>query len=125
MQALRDGVGLLAETQQNKTELTGLSQTERQQPAVAGTQTKNLSKHKEHGGFDGNDTQRQRHNQGKVRKQHRKVDPRTHGNKEQTEQQAFEGFDVRFQLVAEFAVREDDSGEKRAERGRKLNQCHQ
>ena len=79
----------------------------------------------QHQTFDDDDAERQRYDGGEVTEQDIEVNAGADRDEKQAKQQALEGFDVGFELVAIFAVGQHDTGEEGAECRRQVDQGHQ
>ena len=116
---------LQAEAQQYETKLAGLGQAERKQPTVGRFKTKQAGEAIQDDSLDGHHAECQADHSGEVGEQDAEINAGAHGDEEQAKQQALEGFDVRFELMAEFAIGQDDTGEEGAQCRRKVHQRHQ
>ena len=120
----KDGL-LHRKTDDQKAELAALGQAKGEQPALAPAQFEEPGQREQHQCLDGNQPQRQAEDGERHARQQAKVDADADGHEEQAHQDALEGLDVGFKLMAELRVGQHHPGQKGAERWRQADQHHQ
>ena len=102
-----------------------MGQGKGQQEALIQRQPEAARQGKEDGEFHQHNPDHQPDNQQRLAQDQGKVNRRAHGNKKQPQQQALEWLNIAFQLVAVFATRQHNTGQKRAQRRAQAHLRHQ
>mmetsp|Transcript_6910 Transcript_6910/g.10968 ORF Transcript_6910/g.10968 Transcript_6910/m.10968 type:complete len:223 (+) Transcript_6910:1768-2436(+) len=118
--ALSNGKG-----NQDETELARLREAKGKKPPVAAFDPESARQAIEHQPFD-QDHQHGHGNQGwPILEQQIEVDPGTHGDEEEAQEQALERFKVAFQFVPEFGAGQHHAGKECAQSGGEAHEHHQ
>ncbi len=106
------------ERKQHEGKFPALGQGQREGPALTRRDADGEAEGHQHQPFEHHQPDHQGRDQEGVFGKQTEVDPRSHRHEEEAKQQAFEGLNIRLQLVAIFAVRQYYAGEEGAQRRR-------
>ena len=114
-----------AKGDEHEGELAALGEREGEEVAVVGGEAEGVAEGEQDEEFDreqAGDEGEHRHGVGGDESE---VDARADRDEEEAQEEALEGFEVGFELVAVFAVGEDHAREERAQRGGQADELHQ
>jgi hypothetical protein len=109
----------------NEGEFAALGEDEGHVPGRTAGQAGQPADQQQRRELDGDESERQAENQRRLIRQQSEAQVHADRREEQPEQDALEGLDLGFQLVAEFGVRQQQAGEEGAERHRQAHHFHE
>jgi hypothetical protein len=124
LQRFVDNAGINRDAEQHEREFAALRQGERQRTRGRRRQAGEPAHRVQDSRLDRNQQRHQAQHAPRLVEQQAEVRGHADGDEEQTQQQAFEWLDVRLQFVAVLGIRQQHTGEKRAQRHRQTRGTH-